>query len=284
VESGVQAGPYFFPGYPAQQADSSIRFALFAFAYNLPSNTPLKLVARDAAGNESSASFWFKLFPKSFHSSEMPLDDDFLNRVVPEIMSHTPQIQDQGTTIKNYVEINNRLRRLDHEQVGELARKSPPQFRWKDAFVQLSNSKVESSFADHRKYLYQGKEVDKQDHVGFDLSVTQHYPVEATNDGTVVLADYFGIYGNTVILDHGCGLLSLYGHLSSIGVKVGQFVKKKEILGRSGMTGLAKGDHLHFGLFLQNVPINSNEWWDAKWIKEHILNRLKEASTAPAGK
>ena len=114
--------------------------------------------------------------------------------------------------------------------------------------------------------------------MGFDLSVVQHNPIEAANDGKVVLAEYFGIYGNAVLIDHGAGLLSLYGHMSQIDVKPGQTVKKREIIGKSGATGLAEGDHLHFGLFLQGVPVNPTEWWDEKWIKDHVLDRLKDES------
>jgi murein DD-endopeptidase MepM/ murein hydrolase activator NlpD len=279
--SGVQAGPSFFPSYPASQDDTSLRFCLYAFAYNIPVDSPLKVVARDAAGNEAVAGFWYKVFPKKFRSRDITLEDGFLSKVVPEIMSHSPEIQDQGEMVKTYVEINSKLRRLNHERISELARKSPPRFLWEGAFLQLSNSQVESMFADHRTYIYRGKPVDRQDHVGFDLSVVQQYPVEASNDGIVVYADYLGIYGNTVLVDHGCGLLSLYGHLSSINVKPGQQVKRSEVVGRSGATGLAGGDHLHFGLFLQGVPVNPTEWWDGKWINDHVLARLK--SDAPKG-
>jgi len=275
--SGVQAGPNFFPGYPAG-SDPNLRFALFAFAYNIPENSPLKVMARDGAGNEAVAGFWYKLFPKKFRSRPIPLDDGFLQKVVPEVMSHSPSIKDQGELIKTFLEINGKLRKANHDQIAELSRKSAPRFLWDGAFLQLSNSQVESLFADHRTYVYQGKEVDRQDHVGFDLSVTQQYPIEAANDGVVLLADYFGIYGNTVLIDHGCGLISLYGHLSSIGVQPGQQVKKKDVVGRSGATGLAGGDHLHFGLFLQGVPVNPTEWWDGKWIKDHVLDRISGAS------
>jgi len=281
--SGVQAGPYFFPAYRANLPDPNVRFCLFAFAYNIPTDSPLKIVARDAAGNEASAGFWYKLFPKRFRSSDMKLDDSFLQKVVPEVMSHSPEIKDQGDLVKTYVEINSKLRQLNHAAIAELSRKSASRFLWDGAFLQLSNSKVESLFADHRTYFYQGKKIDQQDHVGFDLSVVQQYPIESSNDGVVVYADYFGIYGNCVMVDHGCGLLSLYGHLSSINVKLGQPVKKKDILGRSGATGLAGGDHLHFGLFLQGVPVNPTEWWDGKWIKDHVLDRLKAAAEQKAG-
>lgn len=281
--SGVQAGPNFFPAYPANLPDANIKFCLFAFAYNIPTDSPLKIVARDAAGNEASAGFWYKLFPKKFRSSNMKIDEGFLQKVVPEIMSHSPEIKDQGDLVKTYVEINSKLRQINHAAIAELSRKSAPRFLWDGAFLQLSNSKVESLFADHRTYFYQEKKIDQQDHVGFDLSVVQQYPIECSNDGVVLYADYFGIYGNCVIVDHGCGLLSLYGHLSSINVKVGQQVKKKEVLGRSGATGLAGGDHLHFGLFLQGVPVNPTEWWDGKWIKDHVLDRIKAASEQKAG-
>ncbi len=278
ILSGVQAGPHFFPGYAAGSADLNLKFALFAFAYNIPENSSLKVVARDAAGNEAAATFWSKVFPKKFRRREIPLDDAFLQKVVPEVMSHSPSIQDQGEPIKTFLEINGKLRRANHDQIAEFCRKSAPKFLWNGAFLQLSNSQVESLFADHRTYLYQGNEVDRQDHVGFDLSVTQQYPIEASNDGTVVYADYLGIYGNTLLIDHGCGLISLYGHLSSIGVQLGQQVKKKDVVGRSGATGLAGGDHLHFGFFLHGVPVNPTEWWDAKWITEHVLDRIHSAA------
>jgi murein DD-endopeptidase MepM/ murein hydrolase activator NlpD len=283
--SGVQVGPYFFPGYALPHGDPHLRFSLFAFAYNLDVKTPVKVVARDGAGNEAVAGFWYKLFPKKFRSSEIKVDDTFLQRVVPEILSHTPEIKDQGDLLKDFIEINNKLRQKNHAYIMQISQKSTPRFLWDGPFLQLSNSQVESLFADHRTYIYDGKVIDHQDHVGFDLSVVQQYPIEAANDGVVVYADYFGIYGNCVLIDHGCGLMSLYGHLSSIDVKAGQSVKKKQVLGRSGATGLAGGDHLHFGLFLHGVPVNPTEWWDGKWINDHVLDRLKEpeaASTATA--
>ena len=271
--SGVQVGQQLFPGYKLYK---NLHFALFALEYDLPADTPMKVVARDAAGNEATAQFWHKVFPKKFRTRDIPLEDNFVQKVVPEIMSRTPSVKDQGDPIKNFVEINSNLRRRIHERIAELAKNSAGEFLWQGPFLQLSNSKVESYFADRRTYVYNGKPVDQQDHVGFDLSVVQHYPIEAANDGKVIIAEYFGIYGNAVLIDHGAGLISLYGHMSEIDVKPGQMVKKQEVLGKSGATGLAAGDHLHFGLFLQGVPVNPTEWWDGKWINDHVLDRMKE--------
>jgi murein DD-endopeptidase MepM/ murein hydrolase activator NlpD len=276
--TGVQVGPHFFPGFPVSKSDPKVRFALFALAYDQAPDTKIQVVARDAAGNESTAGFWQKVFPQKFRSRDIPIDDNFLNKVVPEILSHTPSIKNTGDLSKVFVDINSNLRRQNHATIAELAKASPGEFLWNGSFVQLSNSQVESYFADRRTYVYKGQKIDAQDHVGFDLSVTKHYPIEAANDGKVVLADYFGIYGNTVIIDHGAGLMTLYGHLSSIDVKPGQMVKKKEPVGKSGETGLAGGDHLHFGMFLHGVPVDPREWWDAKWIKDHVLDRLSQSN------
>ena len=277
--SGVQVGPHFFPGFPVDPSDPELHFSLFAFAYNLPADTPITIVARDGANNEARAGFGYSVKPRAFRSRDIVLGDSFLQKVVPEIVSRTPGVEDQGDLIDTYVEINSNLRRQNHEAVTELSAGSEGPFLWEGAFLQLSNSQVESFFADRRTYMYQGKRVDQQDHVGFDLSVVQRYPIEAANSGKVILAEYFGIYGNTVLVDHGSGLVSLYAHMSSIEVERGQTVSKKGILGRSGATGLAGGDHLHFGLFLHGVPVNPIEWWDPKWVQEHVLDRMTPPST-----
>ena len=277
--SGVQIGSNFFPGFPVSGGDKDKRFALFAFSYNTDAKAVPRVVARDGAGNQAVAGFWYKLFPKTFRNSEIKIEDPFLQKVVPEILSRSQEVQDQGDLVKSFVEINSKLRKINHQTITNLSKKSPHKFLWNGPFLQLSNSQVEALFADRRTYTYGGKVIDKQDHVGFDLSVVRQYPIEAANDGIVMYADYLGIYGNCVLVDHGYGLVSLYGHLSSIDVKPGQQVKKKQVLGRSGETGLAAGDHLHFGLFLQGVPVNPTEWWDGHWIQDHIQLRFQPPST-----
>ncbi len=276
VTSGVEVGPHFFPGFPASIPDDpQAHFALFAFAYDLPVDTAVRVVAQDAAGNRSVAGVANRVSARAFRSRELSVDDGFLQKVVPEIMSQTREVRDQGSLIDTYVEINSRLRALNHARIAELSAASEGEFLWDGGFLQLSNSQVESLFADRRTYLYQGEPVDQQDHVGFDLSVVARYPIEATNSGRVILAEYFGIYGNAVLIDHGAGLISLYGHMSSIDVSSGQMVAKGDILGRSGQTGLAGGDHLHFSLFLHGVPVNPIEWWDARWVDEHVMDRFR---------
>ena len=273
VASGVRAGDYFFPGYEMPGGAPGSRFALFGFPYDLPATTVPVVVATDAAENEATARFAFKLFPKTFRRETLKLTDEFMRRVVPEILAES-RVKSQGDLLKDFLEINGRLRRVNAAMLVELAGESKAEPLWKGAFIQLGNSKVEASFADHRTYEYSGKVVDQQDHLGFDLAVTAAHPVAAANDGVVVLAKYFGIYGNTVVIDHGCGLMTLYAHLSSIDVKRGDAVKRSQTIGRSGSTGLAGGDHLHFSVLLHGIPVNPVEWWDAHWIHDRIESKI----------
>ena len=195
--------------------------------------------------------------------------------VAPEILEHSPEISGQSTPLETFLEINRTLRTLNNQRIAELTQQSEPRLLWTEPFAQLSNSQVESIFADHRTYLYEGKECDQQTHLGFDLASLALSPVEASNSGTVVFADFLGIYGNTVIVDHGLGLFSLYGHLSSLGVEVGQTVARRETLGQTGQTGLAGGDHLHFSMLLQGHQINPIEWWDEDWVRKHVLVKIE---------
>ena len=234
--SGVRVGTDFFPGYPADpDGDKQVRFCIFGYRYDLGPNPEIKLVAVDAAGNRSEAGFRYKLFPKRFRQRTIRLSPAFLQQVVPAILNDNPQLSSQGDLVKDFLQINDGLRQANHETIKQLSSRSEPRFLWTEAFAQLSRSKVESLFADHRTYLYEGKEIDRQDHVGFDLSVVKHYPIEASNDGVVRYADLLGIYGNTILVDHGCGLLSaLWTPQVPSAVQADERVSKGQVLGRSG--------------------------------------------------
>jgi murein DD-endopeptidase MepM/ murein hydrolase activator NlpD len=147
---------------------------------------------------------------------------------------------------------------------------------WKGAFLRLPNSARRAGFADHRIYKYKGHIIDRQTHMGIDLASVAQSPVLASNTGKVIFAEGLGIYGKTVIIDHGFGLFSMYSHLSSFNVKKGQMVPKGDIIGRTGVTGLAGGDHLHFGMLVHNTFVNPVEWWDASWIKNNISDKIDE--------
>ena len=286
VESGVVVGETEYPGYPAAGAtvdgvkitDPAIRVAFFALLYDQDVNTPMRVYARDPAGNTARADFDHRTFPKPFKKSRIPLDDKFLDRVVPAILEGTTEVKPEGDTLAKFLVINGELRKKNAEKIASFAKQTSPEMLWRGiVFHPFTNSAVESAFADHRTYIYNGKEVDQQVHLGFDLASLAGNPVVAANRGKVLFADELGIYGNCVIIDHGMGVQSLYAHLSSIEVKAGQDVDKEQALGRSGMTGLAGGDHLHFTMLVNGHMVNPVEWWDMHWIEDRILRKLKAA-------
>ena len=236
----------------------------------------MEVFARDIAGNEARAQFEHRVFPKKFRNSRIPLDDKFLSRVVPAILQSSPQLQTSANDLlPAFLKINNDLRRMNNDTIAALAKKTAQAILWEGAFQPLGGSQVESSFADFRTYLYDGKDVDRQVHLGFDLAKTANAPVTAANNGKVLLAAELGIYGNTVIVDHGMGVQSLYGHLSSFAVREGDDVKKGQTLGASGQTGLAGGDHLHFSMLVNGQFVNATEWWDPHWIEDRIMRKLR---------
>lgn len=274
VTSGVRIGEYFFPGYKGQvkgQPDHYI--VLFAHAYNVPAGAKAMLVAADKAGNTREMPLVYELRGAKYRKSTISLSDAFIQNTVTPLA--TDVAARQGPAKDIFIAVNKRVRKLNEDRITAITRKSTPSVLWEGAFIQLSNSKVEANFADERTYLYNNEPIDTAYHLGYDLSVTRRYPVEAANSGTVTFAGDLGIYGNTVILDHGLGLSTLYGHLSSIDVKEGDSVKKAQIIGRTGETGLAAGDHLHYGVYLNGVAVLPVEWWDQKWINDNIQPKLE---------
>jgi len=274
VRDGVQAGDLWFPGFPLPGGGKGDRFALFAVPYDMPDPSSVKLMAADDAENESQVTFIDQFAPRKPIDATINLSDAFLKKVVPAILSQTPDMKDSGGLLENFLSINRDLRKANAAALVELAAKSKPRFLWSRTFLPMSNAKVMAPFAEERAYVYQGRTVDHQVHLGFDLAATRAVPVQASNDGVVALARFFGIYGNAVVVDHGYGLESLYAHLSSIDVKEGQEVKRGETLGRTGDTGLAGGDHLHFSILLAGQPVSPVEWWDGHWIRDRVARKL----------
>ena len=272
-EAGVKVGPYTFRSFPLPGRPANERFALFGFPWDLPVDTVPHVYARNAAGTEVTGRFWFKVFPKPFRTRDLEITDAFLDKVVNQI-----DPGGSGDLLARFLRINRDLRKQNNQTLSDLRLKTEERVLWNGQFEQLANSQVESHFADVRSYIYQGKKVDQQVHLGYDFAVSQHVPVAAANDGRVVWAADLGIYGNCIVVDHGYGLQSIYGHLSKIDVKPGDMVKKGQAMGHSGATGLAGGDHLHFSMQVDGVQVNPLEWFDAHWIHDRILSKLPAAA------
>ena len=269
-EAGVRVGKYTFrsfplPGHPEQ------RFSMFAYAWDLPPDVTPVVYARNAAGTEATAHFWVKVFPKAFRTRDFPIDDKLMEKLVNSV-DPTGQLVPGPDLETRFVKINSEMRAKNNQQLADLRFKTEEKILWNGPFLHWG--KEEADFADSRNYIYHGKKIDHQTHLGFDLSDVANGPVMAANDGRVVWASDLGIFGNCVVLDHGYALQSLYGHMHQIDVKVGDMVKKGQKMGIAGETGLAGGVHVHFGMQIDGVQINPREWWDEHWIHDRILSKL----------
>jgi murein DD-endopeptidase MepM/ murein hydrolase activator NlpD len=274
VRSGVRAGTWETLSYPVPGGPSGERFVIFAIPYDLADYTQIAAFAEDDAGNRVERPFVdnFKAAPP--RRAVMDVGDAFLAKVVPAIEAETPGLDTRGDLVDRYVRINRDLRKTDLAQITTLAANTTERFLWSGGFMQMRNTQLRANFAEQREYVHDGRVIDHETHLGLDLASLAHADVPAANAGKVAFAGWLGIYGNAVIIDHGYGLMTLYGHLSATAVRPGDTVTRGQTVASSGATGLAGGDHLHFEVFLQGHSVNPIEWLDAHWIADNIANKV----------
>ena len=275
VKTGVVVGDNFFKGYPGYFKDELIHLAFFALDYTQGPQTQIFAEAVDKAGNSSKAGFNYHIRKKTFVKDSINLSDRFLSMKIPEFDVQAPE-NSTNPLLDKFLMVNRNMREENEKFLKTIGIMTEPKMYWEGIFLRLPNSATKAGFADHREYLYNGQTVDNQVHLGIDLASLEKSPVPASNAGKVLFTDYVGIYGNTVIIDHGYGLLSIYSHLSGIDAKIGQIVSRGETIGRTGITGLAGGDHLHFGMMIHNTMVNPIEWWDSNWIMHNVTDKLKD--------
>jgi murein DD-endopeptidase MepM/ murein hydrolase activator NlpD len=250
-----------------EKVDSRMYHVLFPAPFGVESSKVYYAVAEDIAGNKNIKALSTSLIPKDHRTSTITIDKSFIEKIVSPLLN-TESISDHRNAFRT---VNEELRGENHNTIIEIAQKSGDRPQWKGRFLQLRNSKVMATYGDERAYFFEGEKISKSVHLGYDLASFANAPVEAANSGTVLFAGDLGIYGNTVIIDHGLGLMSIYGHLSMITVSDNQPVKKGEIIAKSGATGLAGGDHLHFGVLVHGYEVSPLYWWDPKWIDVNIM-------------
>jgi murein DD-endopeptidase MepM/ murein hydrolase activator NlpD len=275
-ESGVVVGNRFYQGFPNPKGTKGEYVVLFPVPQEGAAVFRVELVARPPLGNEIKQAMSLKAKPRKWRHDSLNLPDDFLRKVAASLPVTNP-----NDLLGSYLEVNRNLRKLNHETFKKISSQSAPQPLWSGAFRRFFGKPM-ARFGDRRTYLYQGKAVDQQIHMGEDLASLINSPVYAGNNGVVVYAEPLGIYGHTVILDHGLGVFSSYSHMSKIDVKVGDKLQKGAVLGQTGTTGLAAGDHLHFAINLQGEFVDPLEWWDPHWLRDQVEGVWAQAGTAAA--
>jgi len=273
IESGVFVNDTYFKGYPMKDApDEGTHVCYFAVSPDTKVKNGIFLWAKDRAENESRRVFSCNIRMKGFRSDRINISDGFLAQVLP-YFSDLP-IDHGKSDEARFLMINSELRKENNLTFYEMREKTSPERLWEGTWLRLKNAAPMAAFGDKRSYYYKGKLIDRQVHRGVDLASLANSEVQAANRGKVIFAGRLGIYGNTVVIDHGQGLASGYSHLDSIGVQVDQELIKGDVIGVTGMTGLAGGDHLHFSVMVGGVFVDPVEWWDSHWIEDNISRKL----------
>ncbi len=275
VLTGVYVDNRFSPGHTILISGRPTSLTYFAIPVDASNaRTKIMIFARDEAGNEARTSMPFTIKPKKFRTDKVDLSDAFLQKIVPDFQASTPQLQNK-TPVEVFSYVNTTMREENTKTIQGVCGKSINKRLWEGAFLRMRNAKPMALFGDQRTYLVGGKDYGKSVHMGVDLASNAHAAVEAANNGIVVFAGPLGIYGNAVIIDHGLGLFSLYGHMSSIEATVGKNVQKGNKIGVSGLTGLAGGDHVHFSILVGGEFVNPQEWWDEHWIRDNVMKKME---------
>ena len=269
AETGVRVGERFFPGH---KLPSGKYACLFACPWDMEiADFHPTIEAEDVAGNRRVQTFAFHINDRIFRSDSINLPDSFLEAKMPQFEDDYPG---EESLLGVFLKVNRETRKRDRAALLALAGDTASEPLWDKSFLRLPNAANRAQFADHRTYRYQGKEVDQQTHLGIDLASIKNAQVPAANAGRVVRTGFNGIYGENVVIDHGLGLMTLYAHLSQIDVEVGDDVTRGQIIARTGATGMAGGDHLHYGVYVNGLAVNPVEWWDGAWIRNNIKDRV----------
>ena len=278
-QSGVQVGNKFFPGHAGYFKDPNVYLAFFALGYDQGRDTTIHLTAVDRAGNPGKSGLNYYIRRKKFRKDRINISDGFLKKKLPDFDSELPR-DPKMSAVDRFLLINRGLRQANSQKIAEVCRNTDNKLYWQGVFLRLPNAANRARYADHRTYYYKKKEIDRQVHMGIDLASLVNSPVPAANSGVVVFAEPLGIYGRTVIIDHGFGLFGMYSHLSFTAVKAGDQVSRGGILGRTGSTGMAGGDHLHFSMLIHDTFVNPVEWWDKKWIQNNVLSKIEQVKAS----
>lgn len=271
-KTGVWVNDLFFPASPTT-SDKKYA-ALIAVPFDAKPPVNITIEAQDVAGNSIKINVPNKIAYKPIKKDTITLSENFVSSKAMELSSHYPELT--GSPIDIFLQINRSIRQKNNDEIRAITSHNSSTFLFQKAFLRLPNAQPRAGFGDERHYIYQGKEIDVTNHMGVDLASLEHAPVPAANRGRVVFTGYLGIYGNSVIIDHGMGLFSLYSHLSEIKAMPNNMVEQGDIIGLTGMTGLAGGDHLHYGMLVHGVYVNPIEWWDPKWLQERIFNNFNQ--------
>ena len=254
--------------------------SLIAWDINIEKFKRVNLIAIDKAGNKTVSKIPLYIQNAYIKKSKLKISNRFIQNVSEKVLNKS-NIDIPNNDIDTFLAQNDILRKSNVDFLRKMSLEKMDFSKISSFNIKplkrLKGSKRVSGYGERRHYIYNNKQIDEQWHLGVDFAKYKHSKVYPAADGKVFFNNYLGIYGNTIVLDHGLGLATLYAHLSTTKVQLDQTVYKSTKIGITGITGAVLGDHLHFGVLVQGIEVDPVEWMSRKWLKERITNVVKEA-------
>lgn len=265
------AQPFMKQGYYASLVAWPVQEASFSAT----------VIARDRAGNETRNAVPLRLKDHRYRVSNIELSDAFLDGKIAQLANEYEQTVGVDDRLEQFRIINEKVRadneKIIHDITSKVSKNMIVDFA-PEPFYPLVNGQKVADFGDHRIYSYKGQEnISQAYHMGLDLASVAMGPITSSNGGNVVFSQPNGIYGNLPIIDHGFGLYTLYGHCSEVHVQKGDIAALGQQIAKTGLSGYAMGDHLHFGILVQGIEVRPEEWMDTKWIYDNITSVIESA-------
>ena len=267
-----------FEMFPFQKKNFYI--SIITWPIDIKEFKKVNIVAVDMAGNKTVTKVPFYIQPFKEKTDKIKISDDFVNNISKQVLENSNMNVPEGIT-ETFVKVNKEVREKNVKTIREVVRKNlensgKMSFDVK-TFIRMPNAATFAQFGERRHYFYNDQKIDEAWHLGMDWASSKRADIVVTNPGKVIYKGYLGIYGDTAIVDHGWGLGTLYAHTSNIDVEVGDEIKTGQKIGNTGSTGAVFGDHLHFGVLVQGIEVNPNEWLDYEWIKVNLTKTINDA-------
>ena len=239
-----------------------------------------EVVATDLAGNVSTSQIKYFYQDRKYKLSNIKLSANFISGKVSDLASQYAQNFNSMSDLEKFKFVNETLRNKNsddlHAATSAVHEDKIESFEPKP-FYPLAKGAAVASFADHRVFFMDERQVSESWHMGLDLASVANADIKESNYGKVVFAQENGIFGLNLGIYYGFGLYGIYGHCSATQLSVGSDVKPGDTLAQTGTSGFAFGDHLHFGIVVQGVDVRPEEWMDSKWIKDNISDVLESS-------
>lgn len=282
---GVLSQGSVYPGFPASGWDPKFKSkgSVYVAFYPIPasfddSRDTMELTARDSLGNSAQARFNYRIKRRRWSSFRAALSEESARAMRETLLAYAQRekvpVKPSGDLASDLKTLLKALALSDAGFIDTALSEPSAERLWRDAFLPPVTSAPNNSMGDQRAVVVGTTEVVRGAATGVRFPVSKRSPVVASNGGKVVFIGELGLLGNSIVIDHGFGLATIYGHLSTVKVQRGLAVARGQEIGQTGTSGFAQSEEVYFEMRLHGQPVSPNEWWDQSWVTDHVENKV----------